>query len=315
MTLKVLYILSSGHSGSTVLGNVLGELDGFFHAGELRLIWRMGLLGDSRCGCGLQIRECAFWTKVLNETLDGVGDLDASQVLRWQHEALHGRSIRQLLRTEHDMIPTSTPLDHYLDVVTRLYGAIARSTGARIVVDSTKREDNAALLHLLPGVEPYIVHLVRDPRAVIFSWSRRERASGKERRLPTPGALGWLSRNRAAAEICSTTGPHHSVLVRYEDFVRHPDAILLRIARLVGEQPASLPLVGERMVHLGPNHTAGGNRMRFTGGDIELRPDNAWLAEQRRLDRVVTTGLTFPSLRRFGYTISGRSAQALGDEA
>ena len=313
MTLKVLYILSSGHSGSTVLGNVLGELDGFFHAGELRLIWRMGLLGESRCGCGAQIRDCPFWAEVVRETFDGVGGLDASQVVRWQQEALHDRPVSELLRTQHEILPVSTPLHRYIDVVTRLYGEIARSARARVVVDSTKREDNAALLHVLPGIDPYIVHLVRDPRAVIFSWSRRERGS-KRRGLPTPGALGWLSRNRAAEEIRAANGPHRSILVRYEDFVRRPGATLLRIARMVGERPASLPLVGERTVRLGTNHTAGGNRMRFTAGEIELRPDQAWLAEQRWVDRFVTTGLTLPSLRRFGYTVSGRPGKVLGDE-
>ncbi len=305
MTVKVLYILSSGHSGSTILGNVLGELDGFFHAGELRLLWRMGLLGESRCGCGLPVRDCPLWAKVVEETFDGTGSLDVRQVLGWQ-DALNEQPLGHLLEMDGPSLDRSGSLGSYAGVVSRLYEAIARNAGARVVVDSTKREDNAALLHLLPSIEPYIVHLVRDPRAVIYSWSRKERGAGHAHRLPTPGALGWLSRNRAAAEIRTAYEPHRSILVRYEDFVRRPRQTILAIAELVGERLGSLPLVGERTVRLATNHTAGGNRMRFTGGDIELRADDRWLTEQRWVDRLLTTGLTLPMLRRYGYAVGRR---------
>jgi hypothetical protein len=312
MTVKVLYILSSGHSGSTLLGNVLGELDGFFHAGELRLLWRMGLLGDSRCGCGLPVRDCPLWMTVVREVLDGLQSLEPSQVLRWQQEALRGRPVGQLLRMDGEALARAAPLDRYADVVTRLYEAIARKAEARVVIDSTKREDNAALLHLLPGIEPFLVHLVRDPRAVIYSWQRRQRGAGKAHRLPTPAARGWVSRNRAAALIRETYGSERSVLVRYEDFILRPRETLLAIARMVGERTQTLPLPRERTVRLQTNHTAGGNRLRFTTGEVELRSDSAWVAEQRRVDRFLTTGLTLPALRRYGYTISGRSLVSLG---
>ena len=38
---KVLYVMGHGGSGSTILGNVLGELNGFFHAGELDTLWAL----------------------------------------------------------------------------------------------------------------------------------------------------------------------------------------------------------------------------------------------------------------------------------
>jgi hypothetical protein len=35
--MKLLYVLGRGRSGSTVFANVLGELDGFFSGGEIRV--------------------------------------------------------------------------------------------------------------------------------------------------------------------------------------------------------------------------------------------------------------------------------------
>ena len=50
--------MSHGWSGSTLLGNVLGELDGAVHVGELRALWDEGLLAGGTCGCGLPLGSC-----------------------------------------------------------------------------------------------------------------------------------------------------------------------------------------------------------------------------------------------------------------
>ena len=53
---KVLYIAGPGRSGSTVLGNVLGEIEGFFHGGELNFIWEHNLIENRLCSCGAPAR-------------------------------------------------------------------------------------------------------------------------------------------------------------------------------------------------------------------------------------------------------------------
>ncbi|MGC2329908.1 MAG: hypothetical protein WA581_00505 [Candidatus Acidiferrales bacterium] len=42
--IKILYIASFSRSGTTILGNVLGEVNGFFHDGELWQPWNEGVL-------------------------------------------------------------------------------------------------------------------------------------------------------------------------------------------------------------------------------------------------------------------------------
>jgi hypothetical protein len=54
--IKVLYIAGFGRNGSTILGNILGELDGFFHGGELNFVWERNLLDNRRCGLVLEVR-------------------------------------------------------------------------------------------------------------------------------------------------------------------------------------------------------------------------------------------------------------------
>src|ERR1700732_3473702 len=65
MSTVVLYIAGTGRSGSTVLANILGEVEGVFAAGEVRYLWQRGLKENRLCGCGLTVRECPVWSKVL----------------------------------------------------------------------------------------------------------------------------------------------------------------------------------------------------------------------------------------------------------
>ena len=50
MSTVVLYIAGTGRSGSTVLANILGEVDGVFAAGEVRYLWQRGLKEGRLCG-------------------------------------------------------------------------------------------------------------------------------------------------------------------------------------------------------------------------------------------------------------------------
>ncbi|MBA3432215.1 MAG: hypothetical protein H0U16_12145, partial [Actinobacteria bacterium] len=50
--LKVLFIMGWTRSGSTILDNLLGEVEGFFSTGELHYLWRRGLLEGRLCSCG-----------------------------------------------------------------------------------------------------------------------------------------------------------------------------------------------------------------------------------------------------------------------
>ena len=64
---RVLYLAGSGRSGSTLLTTILGQLAGFFAAGELRYLWQRGVLENRPCGCGLPVNDCPFWSAVRRE--------------------------------------------------------------------------------------------------------------------------------------------------------------------------------------------------------------------------------------------------------
>src|SRR2546429_9434797 len=95
---RVLFVMGHGSSGTTILGNTLGEVDGFFHAGELRTIWAEALAGLQTCGCGRPIRECPVWSKALAAGFPRLDDAGAQRLAPLHPGTIPGRDTLPLLR-------------------------------------------------------------------------------------------------------------------------------------------------------------------------------------------------------------------------
>jgi hypothetical protein len=295
---KVLYVMSHGWSGSTILGNVLGELPGFFHAGELRTLWGEALPEGRVCGCGLTIGSCEVWTAILRTGFGEPASPSPGEIAAWHRKAARVRHTRRLLRLQAGG-PTGSPaLDAYLPVEGRLYAAIAEVTGSRVVVDSSKRTGDAAILRLMPGVDPFFVHLVRDPRAVAYSWRVRDSRHG-----PLQTMREWTVANLSDEAVRRSDEPGRSIRVRYEDFVARPRATVEAVVALVGEWPSDLPFLDEHTVDLRVHHTVGGNPSRFERGRVRLVNEEAWRAKLSSTDRLAVAALAWPLMLRYRYPI------------
>ncbi len=311
---KVLYILGSSRSGSTVLANILGEFDGFLSAGEVRFLWERVLQGR-RCGCGLPVAECDLWASVLGEERHDLRAVGA--VAELQREVLRIHKGPLLLRQAPGKLLGSRPLARYVEAVADVYERLASITGAGVIVDSSKRPTNGAILRLVRGVEPYFLHLVRDPRAVAYSNLRRKRNPDSEgyAEMPTAtvrySALHWAVMNLAAEDVCRCYGRERSVYVRYEDFMARPEPTIDRIVHFVGEHASTTPFVDARTVNIGTHHTVSGNADRFTTGRVVIAEDSEWKQRMNPRDRLTATALTLPLLRRFGYRARPRVETAV----
>ncbi len=303
---KILYIMGRGRSGSTILDNLLGQLDGCFSLGQVNDLWRK-LLAGRLCGCGAAIAECGIWSSALAATHQDeiLGRLDPRQIVRWQQKVVQERGILRLLRAQPGHPTGSEALDAYLRLLGRLYAAVARRTGARILIDSSKAASHGALLRLLPGITPYFVHLIRDPRAVAYS--RRRQKVGPEGEMPRfgPGrsTRAWVEQNLKAHLVNRRVSANRTLRIRYEELVKEPLPTLRSITDLLGESPPPVGFVNGRSVHLRTNHTVAGNPSRFRTGTVELRADEEWRLCQDRGDRLIATALSWPMLLLYGYPL------------
>ncbi|WP_131737364.1 sulfotransferase [Actinomadura roseirufa] len=306
-TVTVLHVTGTGRSGSTLLGGLLGQVDGFFNVGELGFLWERGLARDGGCGCGEPVRRCAVWREVVTRAFGGL-DAPETDLLRRAHAATtRGRDVQALRLAGRLPRAYGGELAEYGALLRRVYTAIAEVTGCRVVVDTTKPVSYGHLLDRLTGLDVRMVHLVRDPRAVAWSWLRTKPGTGADAMATRPAlvsALLWRAGNAAAARLWGGL-PDRYLTVRYEDLVADPAPWLRASVALAGDprlsdEPA-LPLVDARTALLTPTHTVAGNVDRHRSGRVELRLDDAWAtAMPRGQRRLVETG-TYPLRVRYGY--------------
>ena len=305
--LKVLYVAGLGRSGSTILANTLGQVDGFFSGGELNFIWKHALIENRLCGCGKPSQECPFWRPVFDEGFGGQSESLAREMMRLQHSGARTRHI-PLMLTEGGRRKLRARLGKFLNDTGRLYGAIQSLSGSRVIVDTSKEPAYGYALGMVPGVDLRVLHLVRDPRAAAYSWAKKKPQPDSDERefmhqkTPTQSAVLWDAWN-AAIEALWRQMPAKYLRLRYEDFISDPRRNFQEILKLTGEEDAELPLVGEREVKLGISHTVSGNPNRFDTGTVELRQDRAWQKQMKPRDRALVTALTLPLLTRYHYSV------------
>jgi hypothetical protein len=302
-TIKVLFIGGYGRSGSTLLERVLGEIDGFFPAGELRHVFREGYLQNRLCGCGVPFRECPFWRRVTDRAFGGMESFDAAELIRvkervdrfWRIPSLTWSLGGRERRAE---------LVAYAARLRSMYEAIASITGAGVIVDSSKDVSHGYVLNAIgPPVEPYVCHLVRDSRACAHSWARPKFNPGNGREMQRYGPLRasaeWVAIN-ALTGLQRRVNPRYRKL-RYDELAADPEASLRGLLELLGEEGRALPLIDGRRVNGGPRHTVAGNPDRFRRGEIEIRPDEGWRGRMPEANRALVTALTWPLLQRYGF--------------
>jgi hypothetical protein len=317
----VLYVTGTGRSGSTLLAGILGEIPGIFNAGEVRYLWQRGLVDRRLCGCGVPVPECELWGTVL-QSAQSV-PLDPAEMAATLRRAGRMRHLPGALveRTGRKMgTQGGGKLSAARLALGGLYQAIARVTGADVVVDSSKLPTYGHLLAQAPGVELRTVHLIRDPRAAAHSWSRRKALTDGASRLemqrigPIKSAGLWDVWNIASAGLLDL-GQGSYLRIRYEDLVADLEGTLRAVLSLVGMREARLPIQGDRTVLLGSNHTVAGNPDRMRQGPVRVALDTRWHTMPRR-DRTLVTTLTAPLLLRYGYPLQPALAtrqQVIGD--
>jgi len=216
----VVYVMGAGHSGSTILGVALGNFPGFFYAGEVEE-WLAASARPARGGS----QRNAFWTAVREE----MQRTPADDVFGTEVNRLIERS-SALLRVDR-WAARRRLLARYRTVAENLFRAIARTAGATHVVDTSHFPLRARQLHKSPGIELYLVLLVRDAQDVIASnlrpISRRDVAGRRLLSLSTNAGL-WLT--HLLSIFVFTIHPRdRRVFVRYEDFAADPRGVLRAI--------------------------------------------------------------------------------------
>ncbi|MCG8428715.1 MAG: sulfotransferase [Chromatiales bacterium] len=288
--IKVIYIAGTGKSGSTLLGKLLGQVEGYLDVGELINV-TIQHERNERCGCGELVGACQFWSQVLMK-IGGSKKLDQ---VHWKR--LKTRYLPLLA------IPGAGRfLRRYFSQLYEVHKAIIDIGQGRVIVDSSKSAFYGAVLNLCPDIDVYTVHLVRDVRACEGSMYRLKSEGADKFAARSTGwnSLRWMIVNRMTEWAARRVGSQY-LRIRYEDLVSDPQRTLSEITRLVENEPTPLKWIDGNSAMLDKTHSIAGSGVRFKLGRLELRVDERWKENLPLRNRAVVEGLTRRFRQRYGY--------------
>jgi hypothetical protein len=304
-TVKVLYIAGAQRSGTTILGNMLGNAAGVVQGGELSLFWAM-VAHKGRCGCGALPEDCPLWGPISQRVTRRVKLSPRAMAFELQR--------RYLAR----LVPVSLLLPRYIhrflvprrlrlaaaigtDPLQQLYSDIKQAARAEVIVDTSKSPAYAFLLHQRPAIELYILHLVREPRANVFSSMHdvhtRRRVPGWRGNPITRSAV-WALWNMTIERLWGRRTDRY-MRVLYEDFVADPAATMTRVLEFAELTTSANSVVRGHLVDMRNSHAIYGNPRQVREGTTVIREDRAWETKMRSRDRMVVQALTWLMRRRY----------------
>jgi len=205
-------------------------------------------------------------------------------------------------------------VSEYARMTEQLYTLIGVHARSHLIIDSTKSPGGALALASMSDIDPYILQVVRDPRAVAYSMAKRTKKQGV-------GGTGRTTRSRSELEtslrwsvanglgerfIKPAMRPERYRCVQYEEFMADPVAAFSGLASWLGVDPVSLPITTDEegpVVDLVGSHTVMGNPDRFHHGPTRLKPDTEWREKYDRPSQRRAASLALPLMIRFGYSV------------
>lgn len=303
-TVRVIYVMSAGRSGSTVLDTILGNHPAVESVGELTNLAYSGWLNGEYCACGQRGNVCPFWSEVRQEWAKQTGADDVTGYLALQSKFERFRRWPQLLREERG---PSTIFQAYSQQTQNLFKAIQMVSGKSLIVDSSKNPVRAFALSLMPEIDLYLIHLIRDGRGVAWSlkkaYKKDERAGVQRDFAPRPvwrTTVFWITVNLLATWVRHKLNHKKSIQVRYEDFVVNPREKLVSIGQLIGLEFTQVAEAVENGTALPVGHTIAGNRLRMAGS-VRLKADTEWMQKLPTNDQRLFWIMAGWLMRRYDY--------------
>lgn len=311
---RVVYIAGSSRSGSTLIERALGAIPGWVNVGELMDLFRKPDVAGELCGCGKPFGSCEFWSEVGQRAFGAPLNTaaESAEIGRLQAQLNRQRHLPRLLRTSaSSSSELAATLREFGARYDTLYSAVAEVAGAKVIVDASKWPGQALALQRAITTEVSLLHLVRDPRGVAYSWAKqvqRPHAGDTESAMATNsaagGAIRWSAFQSEIAMIRRSFA--HSARLRYEDFVNDPHG---RLVQVLGELDlasygSDLGHVQRDHIELPQSHGVAGNPSRFEHGVVPLRADDEWRSALPERERRIVTSIGAPLIKRFGYPLT-----------
>jgi peptidoglycan/xylan/chitin deacetylase (PgdA/CDA1 family) len=302
--IPVVYILSNGHSGTTLLDLLLGAHPHVWTLGEAQLLpWE---LRNPRapCGSGEPIQESVFWRDLLDDiptepTGYHVGyfrdENQSGRVLRWNllPDVLRGR-VSELWEGAVEEYGRNNA--RYFQVARR---AAERRSDREIrwLIDASMDPYRLFWLRQSDRFDIRVIHAIKDPRSFVYSMTKHELPWKANRVIRFTGR--WIIENALMAHVCHTQFSGTEVRrQRYETLATDPKETMVSIGDWLGLDYAPELVDTFREYE---NFAISGNMMRWRASDEDIELDERWKRHLPEVYKALISQVTAPFKTVCGY--------------
>jgi hypothetical protein len=301
--INLIYIASTGRSGSTLLEILLGGFDHIWTMGEIYVLpWELQK-ERGMCGCGKEFAYCRFWAPIISEfknILELNGYINRFRDNYSTSKFFRCRELINILfrKTISDKPSLSDfcSANRILLSAVKKGGSAYRNKKISYLVDSSKIFYRLFWLLHCESISTKVIHIVKDPRSFVYSKIKTEKRPWEKLRRTFRMSLRYVIENHLIERIVHNIPKGNTLFVRYEDLAAHPEKKLKEIARWLDltYQPGAIADFRSRQ-----NHGIAGNIMRHCTEGIYL--DEKWRQNLGTLLRSLVTLITYFSARKYSY--------------
>jgi hypothetical protein len=308
--IDVIFIGGMPRCGSTLLGNIIGSMEGHIHLGEVFYLWNDISKNNYLCSCGEVIQKCKLYSKVYDRLKENYGENRISGFggLRNSWSSTYETVIDLILQKD-----LSRDQKRYTRALADVYRTAAEVSRSDVVVDSSKFLADASLLLRSPLFNVTVLHLVRDPRGVANSWMKKKErrdsiGENSESQLPVYSPLytifKWAQWN-LSYEIASIMYEKF-IQVKYENICLEPKREIKRIEKFYNKKTYEMKknvrkVIKDGKAKIGSSHAVRGNPDKMEDGWINIKEDKSWKeSTSGKIKKIVKISL-LPLMKKYNY--------------
>lgn len=291
--LPLVYILSTGRSGSTLLDVLLGAQPECWTLGEFHLL-DIGVGRQMPCGCHRQFGHCDFWGPIVDRVRRTLrfplgyfrsGRFPNGKVVRWPllPSILTGRPL-----PVHRPAAEAYAISNLAALDEARYAAEQHQEKVTWLIDASKDPYRLLWLQASGHFDIRVIHLIRRPEGFVANMMRSANASGTAAVVKYAGR--WLVDNLIGlALIWRMFWPEAVKSVHYEDLANDPNAVIRDLCDWL-----DVPFEADRTegTRYEVNHGIGGNRPRWDAMTVNF--DEAWRVTMPSTHQKLISLLTAP---------------------
>lgn len=254
---KVIYIMGTARSGSTILEILLANGRYAFGAGELTHLIEDGFVNDKLCSCQHYTSKCEIWSEVKKK----IG-LNSREFQNWVHLEKHIDWHDGFLRQLFGRV-SQKDSQAYKELNQRLLAVIQQITASNVVLDSSKYAGRAMALQQIAEINISIICLTRSPRGIMGSFQKPNKDE-QQTKSPLETLVYYLVTLASLRMACWLLGKRVFQL-RYEDLLSNPKGTLESIETWCGMDltESKNRLIEQKAFDVG--HLVTSNRLRKHG--------------------------------------------------